>query len=92
MLYCWYCHILLYDDIVIVIYGIISYEVFEYGHHMIQLNSDHIWPYHTTGHTGRKGPASARQTLEKMQIQYRVPSSLTPNLSMDWAPFEPHAR
>jgi hypothetical protein len=31
--------------------GIVSYEVFEYGHHMIQLNSDHIWPYHTTGHT-----------------------------------------
>jgi hypothetical protein len=29
---------------------IISYEVFGYGHHTIWLNSDHIWPYHTTGH------------------------------------------
>jgi hypothetical protein len=36
-LYCWY--------------GVIPYEVLGYSRHIIRLNSDHIWPYHTTGHT-----------------------------------------
>lgn len=42
---------IVYIAILLSSYMASDHKVFEYDHYTIRLNSDNIWPYHTTSHT-----------------------------------------